>query len=412
MVEYQKFTLDNGLKVIVHQDKTTAVVAMNIIYNVGAKDENPELTGFAHFFEHLMFGGSVNIEKYDEPLQKVGGDNNAFTNNDITNYYITLPKENIETSFWLESDRMLNLAFSEKSLEVQRSVVIEEYKQRYLNQPYGDLWLELRPLAYKVHPYQWATIGKNIKHIEDAKMEDVKAFYKKYYNPNNAIMVIAGDVDFDEIKRLSEKWFGPIAAGDEIVRDIPMEPKQTESRFKELRRDVPVNALFKVYHTCSRLDNDYPATDLISDLLGNGKSAILHQKLVKDQKLFNSISCFISGDIHPGTIYVAGYLAEDVDPKVADKAIVDILEEFKNTEVSDEMLNKVKNKYTTANEYSNINILDRAMNLAYYELLGDSEKINTELDNYLKVSASDIKRVAQGLLIESESSTLYYLTKE
>ncbi len=409
MIEYQKFTLDNGLKILVHQDKTTAVVAMNIIYNVGAKDEDPELTGFAHLFEHLMFGGSINIEKYDEPLQKVGGENNAFTNNDITNYYITLPKENIETGFWIESDRMLDLAFSKKSLEVQRSVVIEEYKQRYLNQPYGDLWLEIRPLVYKVHPYQWATIGKNIKHIEDAKMEDVKAFYKKYYNPNNAIMVIAGDVDFDEIKKLSEKWFGPIPAGEEIERNIPMEPKQTEARFLELRKDVPANALFKVYHTCGRLDKDYPATDLISDLLGNGKSSILHQKLVKEQKLFNSISCFISGDIHPGTLYVAGYLAEGVDPKIADGAIVSIIDEFKNTIVSEKDLQKVKNKFTAANEHSNINILDKAMNLAFFELLGDANLINTDIEEYLQVSIESIKRVSQNMFRGENSSTLYYL---
>ncbi|OYT11194.1 MAG: peptidase M16 [Bacteroidetes bacterium 4572_112] len=411
MIEYQKFTLDNGLKVLVHQDKTTAVVAMNIIYNVGAKDEDPELTGFAHLFEHLMFGGSVNIEKYDEPLQKVGGENNAFTNNDITNYYISLPKENIETGFWLESDRMLNLAFSKKSLEVQRAVVIEEYKQRYLNQPYGDLWLRIRPLVYKVHPYQWATIGKTIKHIEDAKMEDVKAFYKKYYNPNNAIMVIAGDVDFDEIKQLSEKWFGPIPAGKEVVKNIPQEPEQTEARFLEIRKDVPANALFKVYHTCARTDDDYPATDLISDLLGNGKSSLMHQRLVKENKIFNSISCFISGDADPGTMYVAGYLADGIDPKAADKAIVDTLKEFIDNTPEDKNLEKVKNKFTSSNEHSNINILDKAMNLAFYELLGDANLINTELDTYLAVSKNDIQRVAKQIFREENSSTLYYLTK-
>lgn len=409
MIKYQKFTLNNGLKVIVHKDKSTAVVAMNIVYNVGAKDEDPELTGFAHLFEHLMFGGSVNIEKYDEPLQKVGGENNAFTNNDITNYYISLPKENIETGFWIESDRMLNLAFSPKSLEVQRSVVIEEYKQRYINQPYGDLWLELRPLAYKVHPYQWATIGKNIKHIEDATMENVKAFYKKYYNPNNAIMVIAGDVDFDEIKRLSEKWFGPIEAGEEIVRNIPTEPKQTEARFKEIRKDVPANALFKVYHSCGRMDSEYPATDFISDLLGNGKSSILNQKLVKEQKLFNSISCYISGDTHPGLIYLAGYLADGVDPKVADKAMVKIIDEFKTSEINENDLQKVKNKFTASNEFGNINILDKAMNLAYYELLGDAEMINTEIQSYLDVTSEDIIKVANTVFIESNCSTMYYL---
>src|SRR5882762_10287024 len=204
MVKFNKFTLDNGLRVIVHEDNTTPMAVLNILYDVGARDEDPEQTGFAHLFEHLMFGGSVNIPHYDEPLQRVGGENNAFTSNDITNYYITLPAANIETAFWLESDRMLSLAFSEKSLEVQRNVVIEEFKQRYLNQPYGDVWLKLRPLAYKVHPYQWATIGKEISHIENATMDDVKGFFFKHYLPPNAILVVAGNVTVDQVKSLSE----------------------------------------------------------------------------------------------------------------------------------------------------------------------------------------------------------------
>ncbi len=411
MIEYQSFTLSNGLKVLVHKDTTTPVVAMNIVYNVGAKDEDPELTGFAHLFEHLMFGGSINIPKYDEPLQKVGGENNAFTNNDITNYYLTLPKENIETAFWIESDRMLNLAFSEKSLEVQRSVVIEEYKQRYLNQPYGDLWLIMRPLIYKVHPYQWATIGKNIKHIEDAKMEDVKDFYRKFYNPNNAIMVIAGDVDLENIKSLSEKWFGTIKKTYAVERNIPLEPKQTEARFLKVERDVPANTVFKAYHTCDRLSNDYVTTDIISDLLGNGKSSQLHQSLVVNKKLFNSISCFISGDIHPGTIYIAGYLVDGISPEEADNAIVEDLELFKNNLIDEKSLQKVKNKFLAAREFSNINILDKAMNLAYYELLGDANMVNTEVEKYMEVDAGNIQRVAKSIFTSNNSSTLYYLKK-
>jgi predicted Zn-dependent peptidase len=411
MIEYQSFILDNGLKVLVHKDTTTPVVAMNIVYNVGAKDEDPELTGFAHLFEHLMFGGSVNIPKYDEPLQKVGGENNAFTNNDITNYYLTLPKENIETAFWIESDRMLNLAFSKKSLEVQRSVVIEEYKQRYLNQPYGDLWLLMRPLIYKVHPYQWATIGKNIKHIEDAKMEDVKDFYKRFYNPNNAIMVIAGDVDFDNIKSLSQKWFGSIDKTYKLQRNIPMEPQQTEARFMKVKRDVPANTIFKAYHTCDRLSDDYVITDIISDLLGNGKSSQLHQSLVVNKKLFNSISCFISGDIHPGTIYVAGYLADGISPEDADKAIVEELKLFVNNTVDEKSLQKVKNKFLAAREFSNLSILDKAMSLAYYELLGDANMVNIEVDKYMEVDIHNIQRVAKSIFTENNSNTLYYLKK-
>ena len=411
MIKFDKFTLDNGLRVIVHQDKTTPVVTLNILYDVGAKDEVSNLTGFAHLFEHLMFGGSVNIPKYDEPLQKVGGENNAFTNNDITNYYLSIPKENIETAFWIESDRMLDLAFSEKSLEVQRNVVIEEFNQRYLNQPYGDLWLMLRPLVFKKHPYQWATIGKDISHIENAKMEDVKAFYKKYYNPNNAIMVVAGDVELEEVKRLSEKWFGPIARGEDFERNITMEPKQTEARFLKVERDVPVNAVFKVYHMCGRNDADYQTTDLISDLMANGKSSRLYQKLVKEDQLFSSIQAYISGDIHPGMFVFAGYLSEGVSPEDADKALVNEIEKLISEGVSEDELQKVKNKIESVLTFSDISTLDRAMNLAYHELLGDAQNVNLELDKYQAVKAEDILRVAKEVLKTNNSTTLYYLKK-
>ena len=294
MIEFDKFVLDNGLRVLVHKDASTPIVAMNIIYDVGARDEDPELTGFAHLFEHLMFGGSKNIPRYDEVLEKVGAENNAFTNNDFTNYYLTIPKENLETAFWLESDRMLELAFSPKSLDVQRNVVIEEYKQRYLNQPYGDVWLILRPLVYRHHPYQWATIGKDIKHIENARMEDVKDFYRRFYNPSNAILTLAGDVDLQEIRKLSEKWFGPIPKGKTAKRQLPVEPPQTEPRFLEVEKDVPVNALFKIYRMCSRKDEEYYATDLLSDILSNGKSSRLNQELHKKRGLFSSVSASLA----------------------------------------------------------------------------------------------------------------------
>jgi predicted Zn-dependent peptidase len=411
MIKFDKFTLDNGLKIIVHQDKTTPVVTVNILYNVGAKDETPELTGFAHLFEHLMFGGSVNIPKYDEPLQKVGGENNAFTNNDITNYYLSIPKENLETAFWIESDRMLDLAFSEKSLEVQRNVVIEEFNQRYLNQPYGDLWLLLRPLVFQKHPYQWATIGKDISHIENAKMEDVKAFYKKYYNPNNAIMVVAGDVDLEEVKRLSKKWFAPIEAGAEITRNIPIEPKQTEPRFLKVERDVPVNAIFKVYHMCGRMDADYHATDLISDILANGKSSRLHQKLVKEKQLFTSIQSYISGDIHPGMLVFAGYLTDGISSEEADQALTDEIAKLGKEGVDEAELQKVKNKVESVLTFSDISTLDRAMNLAFHELLGDAENINAEFSKYQKIETADIQRVASDIIRESNSTTLYYQKK-
>jgi predicted Zn-dependent peptidase len=409
MIEFQKFTLSNGLKVLVLPDKTTPVVAINILYQVGAKNENPNLTGFAHLFEHLMFGGSINIPKYDEPLQKVGGENNAFTNNDFTNYYLTLPKENIETGFWIESDRMLDLAFSEKSLEVQRNVVIEEYKQRYLNQPYGDIWLLLRPLVYKVHPYQWATIGKNIQHIEEATMEDVKAFYKKFYNPNNAILVVAGDVELNQVMELSKKWFESIPSGEEIDRKLPMEPIQQEARFLKVERDVPANAVFKVYPTYNRRHVDYFVADLISDILGNGKSSVLYQKLVNQKHIFNSINCFLSGDLDGGILYIAGYLSDGATAEEADQAIVEELNYLSNHLVDDRQLEKVKNRFLANHEFSQLSILDKAMNLASCELLGDPNLINTEIDSYLSITAADVQRVAKELFTNEKSNTMYYL---
>ncbi len=411
MIKFDRFTLENGLTVLFHQDKTSPIVAMNILYNVGARDENPELTGFAHLFEHLMFGGSANIPKYDVPLEKVGGENNAFTNNDFTNYYLTVPVENIETAFWLESDRMLNLAFSEKSLEVQRKVVIEEYKQRYLNQPYGDIWLLLRPLIFKVHPYRWATIGKDIEHIEKATMEDVKDFYTRFYNPTNAILSIVGDLTLDYVKELCIKWFEPIEGGKPYHRSLPVEPPQSEPNFLEVERDVPVNALYKIYRMCSRLDADYHATDLLSDVLSNGNSSRLHLELHKKKGLFSQISAFISGDLEPGFFVVAGYLNDGVDMKEADETITAELNKLITSGVEEEELQKVKNKVEANLIYSEISGLDKAMNLGYFELLGDAEMANNEIDKYLKVEVSDIIRVASKLFDPANSTTLYYRAK-
>src|SRR5690606_32023560 len=321
MVNFERFVLDNGLTVLVHEDHSTAMAVVNILYKVGARDESPEQTGFAHLFEHLMFGGSVNIPSYDGPLQQVGGENNAFTSNDITNYYITLPSNNLETAFWLESDRMLSLAFSDQSLEVQRQVVCEVFKQRYLNQPYGDVWLKLRPLAYKVHPYRWATIGKELKHIEDAKMEDVKAFFHKYYTPQNAIMVVAGDVNLEEVKVLADKWFGNIPAGNSFVRDIPQEPKQAEARKEWVEADVPVDALYIAFHGPDRLSADYYATDLITDLLSRGASSRLYRALVKENQLFSDINAYMMGSIDTNLIVVEGKPLPHISLEEAEKYI-------------------------------------------------------------------------------------------
>ncbi len=411
MIGFEKFILKNGLRLIVHQDKSTPIVAVNVLYDIGAKDEHPEKTGFAHLFEHLMFGGSINIPKFDMPLQKVGGENNAFTNNDYTNYYITLPKQNLETAFWLESDRMLSLIFSNKSLEIQRNVVIEEFKQVFLNQPYGDAWLLLRPLVYKNHPYQWATIGKEISHIENARLEDVKSFYENYYNPNNAILVVAGDVDPGEIKALADKWFGDIPSGIVPDRNLPEEKIQTATRSLSVKRNVPADAIYKAFHMSSRLDNDYYASDLISDILSNGDSSRLFSKLVKEEKMFSELQAFISGDMDNGMFIVTGKLMQGVEVNAAEQAIYQELEKIKNELVNPIELQKVKNKIESTLTFSEVSILTKAMNLAYFELLGGAGKINDEISHYEKVTPQDIQRVANNMFRTENDSTLYYLAE-
>ncbi|MEI6820871.1 MAG: pitrilysin family protein [Bacteroidota bacterium] len=411
MIHFDKFTLPNGLKVIVHKDPSTPIAAVNILYNVGARDEHPDKTGFAHLFEHLMFGGSKNIPVYDEPLERVGGDNNAFTNNDITNYYLTIPVQNLETAFWLESDRMNELAFSEKSLSVQRNVVIEEFKQRYLNQPYGDIWLLLRPLAYKVHPYQWSTIGKDISHIENTQIEDVKSFFYQYYRPNNAIMVVAGNVETEQIKNLCDKWFKDIPAGTPNNRLLPVEPLQTEERKLTVEKDVPYDAIYKVYHICKRTDKEYNAVDLISDILSSGKSSRFNNELIKQQKLFSEVNSYITGDIDNGLFVVTGKLHKGIKMEDAEQAIDNELEKLKTITVEDYELQKLKNKVESINAFSQLKAIDKAMNLAYYELLGDAEMINTDIDKYQAVTSEEIMRYSNKIFIKSNCSTLYYYSK-
>jgi len=411
MINFEKFTLSNGLRVIVHHDKSTPIVAMNILYDVGARDENPNQTGFAHLFEHLMFGGSVNIPKYDEPLEKVGGENNAFTSNDVTNYYLTLPKQNLETGFWLESDRMYRLAFSEKSLEVQRNVVSEEFRQTHLNQPYGDVWMLMRPMVYKTHPYQWPTIGKEISHITNAKMEDVRAFYDKFYNPNNAVMVISGDVETDEIKRLSEKWFAPIENTGKNLRNLPPEPIQTEERRMEVERDVPADAIYKVWHMCARTDAEYHTTDLISDVLGNGNSSRFYQTLIKDEKLFSELDAFIMGSFDKGMFVVSGKPAKGVSLEQAEEAINLQIAKLIDKPLEDKELQKVKNKIESTLVFSRMNVLDKAINLAYAETLGDANLVNLEAEKYRAVTPGDFLQTATELFKPENCSTLYYKSK-
>jgi predicted Zn-dependent peptidase len=412
MIPYEKFILENGLRVIVHRDTSTPIVAMNILYDVGARDENPERTGFAHLFEHLMFGGSVNIPKYDEPLEAVGGQNNAFTSNDVTNYYLTLPKQNLETAFWLESDRMFGLAFSEKSLEVQRNVVSEEFRQTHLNQPYGDVWLLLRPVAYQVHPYRWPTIGKEISHITNAKMEDVRAFYDKFYNPDNAVMVVAGNVTTDEVRQLSEKWFAPIANKGKHVRNLPQEPPQLEARRIEVERQVPSDAIYKVWHMGSRLDASYHTTDLISDVLSKGDSSRFYQHLVKDKKLFSELDAFIMGSFDNGLFVVSGNPAKGVSLQTAEAAIDEQMHALVQQPPPEAELQKVKNRMEATLVFSRINVLDKAMNLAFAELLGDANLINLEAEKYQAVTTEMFRETASIIFRDENSTTLYYKSIE
>jgi zinc protease len=412
MVKFNRFTLDNGLRVIVHEDNTTPMAVVNILYDVGSRDENPEQTGFAHLFEHLMFGGSVNIPNYDGPLQLVGGENNAFTSNDITNYYITLPSANIETAFWLESDRMLSLAFSEESLEVQRKVVIEEFKQRYLNQPYGDVWLRLRPMVYKTHPYLWDTIGKNIKHIEDAKIEDVKAFFKKHYNPQNAIMVVGGDVKLEQVKELAEKWFGPIPAGEKYIRNLPQEPEQHEERRETVAAKVPLNDVYIALQMPGRREKEFYAVELMSDILSRGNSSRMYRNLVKDKQLFSEVHAYVFGSLDKGMFVLEGKPTEGVTVAQAEAALWAEVEILKTQEVPADELIKVQNKTESTMIFSEMSLLDKAMNLAYYELLGDADLLNYETEKFLAVTSAEIKEEANKLFRKDNSSTLIYLAEQ
>jgi zinc protease len=411
MVNFERFSLANGLRVIVHRDTSTPMAVVNVMYDVGAKDEDPNRTGFAHLFEHLMFGGSVNIPVYDEPLQMAGGENNAYTTNDLTNYYIQLPAENLETAFWLESDRMLSLAFTENSLEVQRKVVCEEFKEHYLNKPYGDVWLKLRELAYEVHPYRWMTIGKELSHIETAQLQDVRNFFFKHYRPVNAILVVAGNITVEQVKILAEKWFGPIENGDRYLRKLPEEPKQTSAKKLEVQAEVPLDALYKCWHIYPRMDHRYYVSDLITEVLGGGGSSRLFQSLVKEKKLFSNIECYHFGTTDAGLLTIEGKLVKGVKMEDAETAINVELEKLKQEKISEAELEKVKNKTESMIAFEDMSLMNRANSLAYYELLGDASLMNTELDRYNKVTVEDVQQLSKEIFTEANSSTLWYLSK-
>lgn len=406
MIEFERFTLENGLRVLFHQDTTTPLAVVNMLYDVGARDESEDQTGFAHLFEHLMFGGSLNIPEFDTPLQRAGGENNAFTSNDITNYYDILPVENIETALWLESDRLLSLAFTPKSLEVQRQVVIEEFKQRYLNQPYGNVWLELRPLAYTTHPYRWATIGKKIEHIEQATMDDVKAFFKKHYNPQNAILCIAGNLELEHVKTLTEKWFSEIPAGEKYTRNLPKEPEQKEFREKTIESKVPTDAFYYAFKMVDRLHPDFYITDALSDALGRDKSSRLFVALKKEQKLVSEINAYIMGSHDEGLLVISGKLNDGISFETLDAALWKVIEQLNDAPMDAKELDKIMVKIRTAKAFQDQGLLNRAMALCSGELLGDANLVNLENEEYKKITPADMHRVSKATLQKNRCSLL------
>ena len=412
MIDFKRYSLNNGLKVLVHEDNSTPLVAMNIIYDVGSRDEDPDLTGMAHLFEHLMFGGSQNIPDFDTPLQMAGADNNAFTNNDFTNYYLTIPANNLETGFWLESDRMLGLSFSEEVLNIQKKVVIEEYKQRYLNQPYGDIMLILRPLAYKVHPYLWPAIGKNISHIERVTMTNVKDFFFSHYAPNNAILSVSGNIKHKEVLRLADKWFGPVNWREIALRRLAQEPVQKEKRLIEVERDVPSDVLYLTWHICARKEKDFNTLDLLTDILSGGESGRLYSSLVRDKKLFSDINAYLTGDYDPGLLIIYGKLMNGISFKSAEEAVIEVIEDIKKVAVPDAEMNKVKNKFESSMVFSNTCVLNKAMTLGFYELLGDANALNHEVEIYNSVNPEMVMETATNYLKPDNCVSLQYKSRK
>ena len=409
MIDYQKQVLNNGLSVIVEQDTSTTLAAVNILYKVGSCNENPDRTGFAHLFEHLMFGGSKNAPDFDLPLQTAGGENNAFTNNDYTNYYNVVPVENIETALWLEADRMAHLNINETTLETQRKVVVEEFKEVCLNKPYGDNWHHLSAMAYQEHPYGWPTIGKEIRHIQEAKLSDVQEFYKKFYNPSNAILSISGPLPVDEVFELANKWFGHIPSGALLSDVQTKEPQQTKARYKRITSDVPVRLFIGSCHMPGRVDKEYYACDLLSDILANGKSSRFYKTLVREQKMMSTADCYLTGNFDAGLIIfegrpVAGYTTEECIDAIWNEA-----EKIKTEPPSERELQKVKNKVIASITMNDLSVLNKAAALAYFEWLGALDDINRQEEMYQRISTEEIVTVCSKYLKPSNASFLEYV---
>lgn len=410
MITYSRHILNNGLTVICNTDTGTPFVSVNILYKVGARDESPDKTGFAHLFEHLMFGGSAHVPDFDREVQIAGGESNAYTTPDYTNYYINIPAANIETALWLESDRMLQLNISQQALDVQKNVVIEEYKQRYLNAPYGDIWLKLRPLAYKVHPYRYPVIGATPKHIEDASLEDVADFFRRFYAPDNAIVSISGNIKEETALKLVEKWFGDIPAYRKARAAVMQEPVQQEERRLILENNnVPAKAIYKVFHMGERMSENFYQCDIISDILSNGQSARLYQNLIKNGTLFSGIDAYVSGDTDPGLFVFSGKLSDGADIEEADRAISLEIDKFIREPINNRELEKIVHKTEARIRYSEVNYQNKAGSLALFEYLGDIGLINDEIKHYEYVRAEEIKDTARELFRKENCSTLYYL---
>ena len=409
MIEYKRYTLKNGLTVILHPDDSTPLVTVNVLYKVGSRNEEASRTGFAHLFEHLMFGGSVNVPDYDTPIQQAGGDNNAFTNSDLTNFYNVMPAENIETALWLESDRMLQLDFNQRSLDVQKKVVVEEFKETSINQPYGDLWHELSSLAFNKHPYRWPTIGLVPEHISEAELTEVRAFFERYYKPSNAVLIIAGKYNQDKIESSIEHWFGSIPGGEVDFRPIPMEPVQTSFRQKTVKRKVPADALYLAFHMPERNHKDFIVYDLLSDILSGGRSARLYQNLLKGTELFSKINAYITGTLDPGLFVVEGHLLDGADMEQALFLIWAELDKLTKELVEAEELQKVKNSLISSVAFSEVSITNKAINLAYYEMMGDLKRINQQEEEIEAVTPEDLLRVAQLIFTKDNCSELRYL---
>lgn len=412
MITVNKYQFLNGLRLLHHADSNTRMVAINLLYDVGARDESPDCTGFAHLFEHLMFGGSLHIPDFDTALQKAGGENNAWTSNDITNYYTIVPRQNVETAFWLESDRMLGLDFSQHSLDVQKAVVMEEFKQRTLNQPYGDIPAIIRELAYREHPYRWPVIGRDISHIEKATLEDVRSFFYNHYAPNNAILAVVGDISFEEALRLSEKWFSPIEKRNIAPRCILPEPEQEAPRYKEVVRDIPSDAIVKAYHMGRRCDADYQTCDLMSDILSNGRSSRLFRRLVMEKSLFTSIDASITGDIDAGLFLINGRLNQGVSLQQADEAIEEELGRLCRESSSEQEISKMVHKFETGYLFSNLSYVDKAANLSYFELIDAAESIDREVEKYYRITPESLQKTAQAVFRANNMSTLYYKAQD